>query len=182
MESRWRRWFGIAVLCLVVLGATGGLAFAQGASERSGFTILGNMGVGIQSDSALEESAMGLAGINLGVGGFLSENLALMFRFSGTAASYDLAPFDRLDQVSGVGGPSLQYWLSNRFNVEAGAGLGLWQIGDASERGFGLILGAGRTIFNKGKHNLQIGLEYAPAFTKSSSVHNVGITLGYQFF
>jgi hypothetical protein len=107
-----------------------------------------------------------------------------MFRISGTNVSYD---FDsdfglvHVSQVSAVAGPTLQYWASDRFNVEAGLGGGLWESEGESESGFGLILGAAVTIFNRGKHNLQLGVEYAPAFTDPGTVHNVGFTLGYQF-
>jgi hypothetical protein len=44
-----------------------------------------------------------------------------------------------------------------------------------------LILGAGVTIFNRGKHNLQLGVQYSPAFTDPGTVHNMGFTFGYQF-
>ena len=37
------------------------------------------------------------------------------------------------------------------------------------------------TIFNRGKHNIQVGVEYAPAFTDSGTVNNLGFTFGYQF-
>jgi hypothetical protein len=32
-----------------------------------------------------------------------------------------------------------------------------------------------------GKHNVTAGFEYAPAFTDSGTVHNVGFVVGYQF-
>ena len=162
------------VLALVLVAASAGTASAQ--AERGGFTLLFNMGVGIQQDSALEESAVGLAGLNLGVGGFLTPKVAVMGRFSGTNVSYGF-----LDQVSGTLGPSLQYWASDQVAFEVGAGMGYWNSEGFDDRGLGLILGVDLTIFNKGKHNLQVGLEYSPVFT-SDPVHNFGITFGYQFF
>jgi hypothetical protein len=51
-----------------------------------------------------------------------------------------------------------------------------------ADRGLGLILAAAFTVFNRGKHNLQVGVEYAPAFTEPGAVHNFGITFGYQLF
>ena len=179
--SRKLRVARVVCCCLFVLGVSVSNASAQLAPERGGFTILANVGVGIQRDGALEESAVGLGGINLGVGGFLTDKLALLFRFSGTNVSYDFGVLGELDQVSGVAGPTVQYWLSDRFNVEAGAGMGFWPIDGADEPGLGLALGFGATIFNRGRHNLQIGFEYAPAFTDPSAVHNLGITFGYQF-
>ena len=139
-----------------------------------------NLGVGIQSDTAVEESAVGLAGLNLGVGGFFKPNLAILGRFSGTNVNYE-TPFGDFGQVSGVLGGTLQYWTSDKLYVEGGAGMGLWNADGDSERGLGLILGAGYTVWNRGKHNLQVGVEYAPVFTENA-VHNFGITFGYQLF
>ena len=45
----------------------------------------------------------------------------------------------------------------------------------------GLILGATATIFNRGKHSLQVGVEYALAFKPAGAISNVGFTIGYQF-
>ena len=151
------------------------------AQDRGGFTILVDAGVGIQNDTSIEETAVGVAGLGLGVGSFLNEDLALMFRFAGTRVNYDLNGFD-YGQTSGFAGPSVQWWLSDRFNVEAGAGLGLWR-GDTGEDNVagGLLFGAGVSIFNRGKHNLQLGVQYAPAFTEPGTVHNFGFTFGYQF-
>ena len=42
-------------------------------------------------------------------------------------------------------------------------------------------LGAGYSIFNRGKHNVQLGVHYTPAFTDPGTVHNFGFTFGYQF-
>jgi len=178
VEPRQRR-LAVVVLSVFTLVAVE-QAEAQSAPEREGFTILVNLGLGIQHDAAIEETAVGLAGANLGVGGFLTENLALMFRFSGTNVTYDFGSGGEFSQVSGTAAPAIQYWF-NRFNVEAGGGMGFWSSGGEDEQGFGLILGAGVAIFNRGKHNLQVGVEYAPAFTDSGTVQNIGFTFGYQF-
>jgi hypothetical protein len=168
----------VAVYAACALLIDGGTALAQ---DRGGFTFLVDAGVGIQNDSSIEETAVGLSGLSFGVGAFLTENLAPMFRLSATIVNYDLGGFD-YGQTSGFAGPSLQYWLSDRFNVEGGAGLGFWR-GDTDEdsRGFGLLLGAGYSIFNRGKHNVQLGAQYTPAFTDPGTVHNFGFTFGYQF-
>jgi hypothetical protein len=157
--------------------------FSQGtATGRRGFTILANIGLGFQKDQGLEDSALGLAGINLGVGGFLNPNLGVMFRFSGTNVTYDFGGFGEVDQVSGVAGPAVQYWVSDKVAVEAGAGLGYWRTPDGdTERGLGLIFGVSTVIFRNRGHNLLAGVEYAPAFTDPGTVHNFGFTFGYQF-
>ena len=148
---------------------------------RGGFTVLVNLGLGFQTDDDLEESAIGLAGANVGVGGFLTEHLALLFRISGTKVRYDFGGFGELDQLSGVVGTTVQYWATDRLTIEGGAGVGFWRTEDENERGFGLILGVGAVVFKKGTHNLVVGAEYAPGFMDSGTVHNFGITFGYQF-
>lgn len=154
-----------------------------GQADRRGFTILVNLGLGVQQDEALEESAVGLAGANLGIGGFVNPKLAVMFRFSGTNVNYDFPFGGDLGQVSGVVGATIQYWASDRFALEVGGGMGFWSIGDggSSETGPGLILGASGVVFRRGGHNLLVGAEYAPAFTDPATVHNLGFTFGYQF-
>ena len=170
--------FAIIVIVAVTIGVTNTNATAQ---DRGGFTALVDLGVGVQNDSAIEESAVGLAGINAGVGAFLNRDLALLFRISGTNVSYELGGGD-YGQTSGVTGAALQYWLSDRFNVEAGGGVGFWSGStDENNHGLGLIVGAGFSVFNRGKHNLQVGVQYAPAFTEPGTVHNLGFTFGYQF-
>ena len=151
------------------------------AQDRGGFTALVDIGVGVQNDTSIQQTETGLAGLNLGVGGFLTRDLALMFRIAGTNVTYDLAALSDYGQVSGVAAPLVQYWPSDRFNLEAGAGVGFWSGHTDEESGLGLILGAGIMVFNRGKHNLQFGVQYAPAFTDPGTIHNVGFTFGYQF-
>src|SRR5687767_13486324 len=117
------------------------------AQERGGFTALVDIGAGVQNDTSIQETKAGLAGLSFGVGGFFTRDLALMFRLTGTNVKYDFGAAGDYRQVSGVAGPTVQYWLSNRFNIEAGAGWGFWSGADEDETGPGLILGAGVTIF-----------------------------------
>ena len=170
--------FRAIAYAMVAIVLTGNQAFAQ---NRGGFTALVDLGVGVQRDTAIDETAVGLAGLGFGVGAFLNEDLAVMFRLTGTNVTYDLAGGE-YGQSSGVGGAAAQFWLSDKLNVEGGAGFGYWRgDNDESNRGFGLILGAGLSIWNRGKHNVQLGVQYLPAFTDPGMVHNFGFTLGYQF-
>jgi len=155
------------------------LSPAQAAVERHGFTILVNLGVGVQHDASLQETAVGFGGANLGIGAFINNKIAVLGRFSGTNVNYDLSG----KQTSGVLGGTMQYWLSDLFHIEAGGGMGYWnwEFATESEIGVGLILGVGVTVFDRGHHNLQVGAEYAPVFTDLANVHNFCITFGYQF-
>jgi len=174
-----RMFIRVFVLVALTTLLAGSRAFAQ---DRGGFTALVDFGVGVQNDTSIEETEVGLAGVSVGVGGFLTRDFALMFRLTGTNVSYDFGAAGDYRQVSGVAAPTVQYWLSDKLNIEAGAGWGFW-LADTNEdqTGLGLILGAGVTIFNRGKHNLQFGVQYSPAFTDPGTIHNVGFTFAYQF-
>ena len=153
--------------------------------DRSGFTLLLNIGVGFQDDELLEESATGLGGLNLGIGGFISDNVALMVRISGTSVTYEIDVIGisgEFSQTSGVVALSAQYWVNDSFYIEGGPGIGFFDFnsGDETDRSFGLLLGAGYTVFNSGRNNIQIGIEYAPAFIEEGQINNFGITIGYQ--
>lgn len=143
-----------------------------------GFTVMANMGVGFEHDF-FYGGAAGLAGPNFGIGRFITPRIAILGRFSGTAVEFDEAGFS---QTSWVVGGTVQYWLTSRCAVEAGGGLGSWadEFG-GSDAGGGLMFGVSYVVWEKGAHHIVAGAEYAPVLT-DGKVHNVGITVGYQFF
>jgi hypothetical protein len=181
LTTRRHGWLALTVLAVlaVPLGAYGQEVRSP---DRGGFTLMLNLGVGFQHDGYVDRMERGLAGLNLGIGGFLTDDVALLFRVSGTSA----VDFGNYRQTSGVGAPVIQYWLNDRVALEVGAGLGFWSVrntiafGDLSDSGLGLIVGAGYTLLNAGKHSFRLGLEYAPAFTEPEMVHNVGLVIGWQ--
>ncbi|MFC2085822.1 hypothetical protein ACFLRO_01275 [Bacteroidota bacterium] len=147
--------------------------------NRSGFTLFLGLGVGFQSDAVIEESAVGLGGLALGLGGFVNENLAIMVRVSGTTVEYSTDQFS-LTQTSGVGAITLQYWPSDKFNLEGGPGMGFWTTEFSDDQAFGLIAAAGYSVFQSRKVNLQVGAEWAPAFTEGGTVSNLSLNFGFQ--
>ncbi len=174
----------IAVLALLVLLP----ASTTHAVDRSGFTLLLSLGYGIQTGEIRNETGTGLAGLNLGIGGFVSDRAALMFKIAGTNVTYDYSvgqfgPFST-DVVAGVGVLDVQYWATDRFTMEFGAGFGFvdseasWDM----DRGFGMLAGIGYSVLLREKHSLQIGVEYAPVFRDhSDTVHSIGFNVGFQF-
>jgi hypothetical protein len=159
------------------LGVSFAPPVARQEPTRSGFTALVTLGLGVQRDDFYEETVTGLAGVNLGLGGFVTDQIAILGRFTGTRGDYGF-----VQQTSGVIGATAQIWLNSRVAVEGGAGLGFWSDDDEdSDVGFGLIVGALASIISRGSHNLVGGIEYAPAFTSAGTVHNIGFVVGYQF-
>ena len=152
---------------------------AQNDPARRGFTALANIGFGVQSDEFYEQTVGGLAGLNFGAGWFVSNNLAILGRYSTTTGTFDSE--GPIRQMSGVFGATAQYWLNRRFAVEGGVGMGYWSDdADQSETGFGVIAGFVASLYNKGPHHVTAGFEYAPAFTNTGTVHNMGFVVGYQ--
>src|SRR5688572_23184415 len=96
---RWRMAMVVRVALLIVstIFLAGSHAFAQ---ERGGFTVLVDLGVGVQNDTTIDRTQAGLAGLNVGVGGFLTRDFALMFRIAGTTVSYDLGALGYHTQLS----------------------------------------------------------------------------------
>lgn len=151
--------------------------------NRIGFTLLLNMGVGWQTNEFADETATGLGGLNLGIGGFVSPKLAIMFRFSGTNVTYSNVGPNSVDinGISGTGGPVVQFWLNDYVNFEAGGGLGIANTDPGTdESGFGLILGVGLSFFHRGKNSLQVGVECSPVFVNDTTVNNMCIAFGWQ--
>ena len=158
--------------------------------DREGFTLLLSLGVGFQSleSDLTDESATGLGGLNIGLGGFIGKRTAIMARISGTNATYEVDGGGEFSVLSGTGALTIQYWVSDNFFIEGGPGLGFGEIsadtalGSVSENetGFGIHVGGGFVVFNKGRNNIHIGVEYAPAFLDGIDINNIGVTVGYQ--
>jgi hypothetical protein len=167
---------------LLTLALPAPVAFAQTTPEREGYTWMVDAGFGLQHDRFYSDTAIGLSGINVGVGRFVRPNLAVTLRAAGTTVRYQ-ALLGSYQQFSGTAGVGLQRWVSDRLNVEAGAGLGYWwDLVNVSGPAFGAIVGVGYSIVSRERSHLQIGVQYAPAFTRPGAVHNIAVTLGYQRF
>lgn len=170
---------GLAASIAVSLlsGSAGALAAQAPAGEqnREGFTLILDLGLGFQRDEFIGTTETGLGGLNLGIGGFVTEDLALMLRISGTNVDYGGLP-----QVSGFGGPALQYWPNDRLGLTGGVGMGFWEALGVDDTGLGLVFGAQYAILRRTGYNLFLGVDYAPAFTDPATVHNFAILFGWQ--
>jgi len=167
-----------AALVVAMLLVVASPAFAQ-APARSGFTVFANLGVGFQTAVTYDETGIGLAGLNFGAGWFLTDKVAVLGRYSGTYVALDALEGE--NQTSGVWAGSIQYWLNKWASIEGGVGYGRWSNKfDGDDDGVGLIIGFGATVFQRGRHHVRAGFEYAPVFT-DDRVHNMGVTIGYQF-
>lgn len=180
MKIQGPRFHSIVACFVLLLNLPTLQGFAQGDHDRGGFTLLLAYGPGMQSDAGHQTSTVGFGGLRMGMGHFLKNDLAVILRASATNINHDNILVG--SQTAGLLATSLQYWPIDRLYLEAGPGISFRSRKniDGSQLGIGMLVGTGAVIYSRGKHSLQIGLEYAPAFLVGDRIHNVGISLGYQ--
>lgn len=188
---------------LVLLG--GGMARADVAPtpvrpQRTGFTL--ELGIGgavtfffdrlssVGHSSTGEDTSEhyyktrifgGIAPLSFGIGGFLSENVALMFRASGTN-------YFRTNDPAAVlfYGPALQLWASDALMFGVGAGLGVHSK-DVQQGidalGVASSLRASYSFFRRPTQVANVGLELVPAFFPDTLDITLGtaVIVGWQF-
>jgi hypothetical protein len=146
-------------------------------------TFEANLGLGwITGDS--DTSDLGLGGLSLGLGGWVSPKLAITGRIAGVTLSDNGA---RLSNV--FFGPSLQYWIDDHFWLGGGLGVGILALsldnGDGdSITGLGLDLRIGYTFTVGSENTINASFELNPGhFSEngnSETLTGIGILLGYQ--
>lgn len=164
-------------------------AWAQSESpsrfDRSGFTAGLSIGLGATNTSPDEgegETKLGLAGLNLDLGGYVTPQLAALVRFSGTQFSVDLGSSSEqfVNAFLGIVG---QYWISDQLALEGGVGFAVYgpsAFGDSEidpETGF--------AITGRGTYRLAGGwqgsLELTPSFYDSATITGTALLIGYQW-
>lgn len=184
-----RSWMAAGALALAVSATDVSLAAAQSAQDQGGFTLAVDFGAGIRRDAAFDDYAVGGTGLNLAVGGFATPRLAILAQVSNLGFGVDGR--STLTQASGIVGPVVQYWLRDRVHVRAGAGIGFSKSKGfdegprptdyVSEIGVGLVLGGGVTVFRRGRHDVQVGVQVTPVFIAPRNAHTAGLVFGYQW-
>jgi hypothetical protein len=190
----------IAALSLAVTLGTSSTAWAdeddgsttettESGPHRHGFTL--ELGLGLANTAASYTSngsaarygggGIGLSGLSLSLGGYLTPNIALVARAAGTSFWNDFGQGSK-QIVNGVYGASVIGWIGD-FYVSAGPGLALFGPTNADSvdlrGGLGLDLRAGWAFLDT-KHNaLTLGLEALPAFYSDATV--VGGALNFEW-
>lgn len=161
------------------------VASAQSAERtREGITIEANVGLGwIRSSPTHAPSyTSGVSfGLDLGLGAWLTPQLALTGRFAGLTSLEDGERFGAY-----ILGPSVQYWFEPRWFLGAGAGLGL--LGSSTsdnELGFAFDLRMGYAFSTTDERTLTGSVEITPArFTAagdSATLTAVALLFGFQY-
>jgi hypothetical protein len=162
-------------------------------APHEGLTLEAGTGAGwihVGSQSRGVTSPGGVAGLSVGLGGWLNENVALTLRIAGSSV-----PAKDGVVVAAFIGPALQLWIVEHTWV--GLGLGLETFGidasapenDHSLGGWGLDLRLGHTFYENGKHTLNASVEVTPGHVSEEtqygsadvSVASFGILFGWQY-
>jgi hypothetical protein len=160
-----------------------------------GVTVELNLGVAMVS--AAVDNGMGLdgqtalGGLNAGIGGWISPDVALTARVAGATFTTD----DNVQVTSGFFGPSLQLWLGDSGWIGGGVGLAFVTANvngpdqATADRGFGLDLRAGAVLNRHSPHSLNLSVEYNPGFFHEDTlsggidirVDTFAFLFGYQY-
>lgn len=162
-----------------------GSAPAGNAAERSGLTFEANVGVGslvISPDGGPSRTESGIAGLNLGIGGWLTHNVALTLRVAGLTYSEDGGSL-----TGGFLGGALQIWPHDHIWLGLGVGMGFaaLELENAPdpdpETGIGADFRLGFTPFVSGAHSLNFSVEVNPSFLDGGTLTGIGLLIGYQY-
>jgi len=165
---------------------------------RNGFTLELGLGGGlsiiIPDAGGLDtETEFGMAGLppTISLGGYFNNELALMFRMTGTNYSREVPGEDEdIMLMNSVGVVVVQYWLNDRFFLSGGAGFSY--IGESlfeedykvigEEEGFALDFRTGYSFANWENHSLRVDLEIMPCFYDSATIIGTALLLEWQWF
>jgi hypothetical protein len=162
-------------------------------APHEGLTLEAGIGVGfihVSDDSRSMFSTGGVAGLSLGIGGWLDERVALTARLAGSSV-----PKSGGVLVAGFLGPSLQFWVSESTWLGAGFGIAVYGFdatgtgNDYSLRGYGGDLRLGHTFYANGSHTLNGSFELTPSHVSENvygsdiafTVTSIGFLFGWQY-
>ena len=146
-------------------------------SNHSGFTLELGTGVGafasfqIDGDNVIEPA---LAPVSIRLGGFVSNRIAIMaqasalfFTYSPASMSNEGSALESSLTRSFLVGATVQWWLSDSWALETGAGLSLLGNGPVESqlnRGLGLSMGLSRSLMDAAGGTLSAVWEVSPSF------------------
>jgi len=157
-------------------------------ARHDGLTLEAGTGIGwihVADRSDSVTSPGGVAGLSIGIGGWLNEKIALTARIAGSSV-----PSSQGLVVAAFLGPSVQLWVGESTWLGLGLGLATFAVGDASLDGYAGDLRLGHVIYANGKHTLNASFEVTPGHvseklqyggTFSLDVASIGLLFGWQY-
>lgn len=181
-----------------LLASMPGLAHSQHpvrkrrAPVRNGFTL--ELGIGVSFMHVLPKSGstlnkVGLAPLSLSLGGFVNNDLAVMFRMTGGSWFRENAFGNLQSWVMGFYGVHVQYWFNDWFFVSGGPGFTLYGsvVGRTSldgkiKAGGGINVRTGFSVATWENHSLRFSLELFGSFFQGLNVVAETIIFEWQWF
>lgn len=153
--------------------------------RREGFTL--ELGTGLAlthlGGSGTSDTFVGIAPFSLSLGGFVSNQVAIMFRMAGSSWFADDTFGDRTMFTSAFYGPAVQWWVAREIFVAAGVGVGVLSEGffDSDNNDTGMMFTArfGYSFYTSTDHSVAVVAELMPAFY--SDVTSLGTTVQLQW-
>jgi hypothetical protein len=142
----------------------------------------GGTGPDVETKHTLTKAWGGVAPLSFGLGGFVTENVALLFRAAGTSYfKYDASDV----YANAVYGPAVQVWTSDRFFWGAALGLGIHgesslSGGGGGDLGVAAELRAGYAFFASDWQVLRVGGALVPGVYDGTRTLGVAATLDWQ--
>jgi hypothetical protein len=170
----------------------------DGFRHHHGFTFEANLGIGFVRASGggtSSNSDASLAGLDIGLGGWLTRQLAVTIRIAGVDVS-NSGDTDAGTLVNAFIGPAAQYWIDPHFWVGGGVGLATLRLVGNSDcnnspstdacgvNGWGFDLRAGYS-FGDSAHTFNVSGEITPSFYsqegESVTATSFALLVGYQY-
>jgi hypothetical protein len=151
----------------------------------SGVTFEANLGLGwlrVAPDEGMSVTESALGGLNVGIGGWVSPQVAATFRIAGATYSEEGGSI-----TSGFVGGALQLWANQTFWVGGGVGIGFVSLDfdegpdPDPETGLGLDLRVGITPVLGASHSLNVSFEASPVYLDGGTITALGLLIGYQY-
>jgi hypothetical protein len=174
------------------------LALAQPVAGRDGVTFEANIGAGFVHAGAPGSDAvdtdLALAGLDVGLGGWLAPDLALTARIAGVqvqSSHFDTGGDGTL--VQAFFGPELQYWSDPHFFYGGGVGLSTFRLigskscsgSDCGTNGLGFDLRAGYSFGGETEHAFDVSVELNTGLYShtdgTTTVTGIAFLVGYQY-
>jgi hypothetical protein len=138
------------------------------------------------STETVTDTYVGLAPLSLGIGAFVSPQVALLFRSAGSTYFKGSRQW-----LSTLYGGVIQYWPSDIVMLSAGPGVAVYGenpfashygYGSPTLTGFGFSVRGGLSFANFTHHSLRLALELLPAFYDKRSTFGTTFTFEWQYF
>ncbi|MCE9578829.1 MAG: hypothetical protein K8W52_37235, partial [Deltaproteobacteria bacterium] len=126
-----------------------------------------------------DTSPLSLGGLDLGVGGWASPQLAITGRIAGVTWSENGG---RLTSGALLG--AAQYWIDDHLWIGGGLGIGVGVVSGTntseSHTGFGLEARAGYTFSATTENTFNASIEIMPTFVDDVTLTSIALLFGYQ--